>query len=100
MTTPDQLRAIIDYLQSRVRLVADGERAIDFSTPTSDEMISAGLETAACDRLLASSWWPEMVDDIIETPEFAEPDASPEAVLGYARDVIQESIGKRFTIDG
>ncbi len=100
MTTPDQLRAIVDYLQSRVRLVVEGERAIDFIPPTLDEMTSAGLDPATCDRLLASPWWPEMVDDIIETPEFAEPDASPDVVLGYARDVIRESIGKRLTIDG
>jgi len=39
------------------------------------------------------------VDDIIETPDFAEPDATPTVVLGYARDVIQEYIGKRFPLD-
>lgn len=96
MTTTDQLRDIVDFLKRRIRLVAEGERDIDFSPPTPEEMASAGLDSSTVGRLLTSPWWPEMVDDIIETPEFTEPDASPEVVLGYARDVIHEYIGKRF----
>lgn len=99
MTTPDQLRDIVEYLENRVHLVVEGERDIAFGPPTADEMTSAGLDIATIDRLLTTRWWPEMVDDIIETPEFAEPDASPEVVLGYARDVIREYIGKRFQLD-
>ena len=99
MTTPDQLRAIIDHLQSRVHLAAEGKREIEFSPPTAAEMATAGLDAATVDRLLSSPWWPEMVDDIMETPEFAETEASPEVVLGYARDVIRETIGKRFRLE-
>lgn len=99
MTTTDQLRAIVDHLQRRVRLVADDRRAIEFSPPTAEEMVSAGLDAATVDRLLSSPWWSEMVDDIMETPEFAETEASPEVVLGYARDVVRETIGKRFRLD-
>ena len=98
MTTPEHLREIVQYLQDRVGLVTDGERAIAFNPPTIDEMVTAGLDEATVRRLLTISWWSEMVDDIIETPEFAEPEASAEVVLGYARDVVQEYIGKRFPI--
>ena len=37
-----------------------------------------------------------MVADIIDTPEFAEPDESPEQVLQYARDVVVEYFRKRL----
>jgi hypothetical protein len=100
VTTPEQLRAILEDLQRRVNLVTPGERAIAFSPPTAEEMADAGLDRATATRLTSTSWWFEMVDDIIETPEFAEPDASPEVVLGYARDVIREYVGKRFPLDG
>lgn len=99
MTTSDQLRAVVEHLQSRVRLVTGGKREIAFSPLTAGEMASAGLDIETVDRLLSSPWWSEMVDDIIETPGFAEPEASPEVVLGYARDVIRETIGKRFRLE-
>lgn len=99
MTTPDQLRAIVDYLQNRVRLAAEEERNIVFNPPTIDEMIAAGLDEATAGRLLAASWWPELVDDVRETPEFAEPEAPPTVVLGYARDVIREFVGKRLVLE-
>jgi len=99
VTTPDQLRAIIDHLQRRVHLAAEGKREIDFSPPTADEMAAAGLDPPTVNRLLSSPWWAEMVDDIMETPEFAESEASPEKVLGYARDVVRETIGKRFPLE-
>jgi len=99
VTTPDQLRAVVEHLQSRVRLVTEGKREIAFSPFPAGEVASAGLDTETVDRLLSSPWWSEMVDDVIETPEFAEPEASPEVVLGYARDVIRETIGKRFRLE-
>jgi len=99
MTTPDQLRAIVEYLQDRVNLVTDGDRAIAFGPPTTEEIAAAGLDVPTFTRLTSAPWWGEMVDDIIETPDFAEPDATPAVVLGYARDVIREYIGKRFEID-
>lgn len=99
MSTPDQLREIVHYLQNRVRLVAEGERKITFNPPTVEEMSTEGLDGDTVVRLTSAPWWQEMVDDVIETPEFAEPEASAETVLGYARDVIQEYIGKRFPLD-
>lgn len=99
MTTPDQLREIVNYLRNRVRLVTEGERSIEFEAPTSAEMTAAGLDRDAAARLTSAPWWGEMVDDVIETPDFAEPEASPEIVLGYARDAITEYIGKRFNLE-
>ncbi len=99
MTTPDQLRDIVRYLKSRVRLKAESEKNIAFEPPGPDQMVEAGLDRPTVVRLLASPWWPEMVDDILETAEFAEPSDPPERILSYARDVIEESIGKRFPLD-
>lgn len=99
MTTPEQLRAIVEDLQDRVKLVAPGDRTIAFEPPTTEEAVAGGLDEPTFSRLISAPWWQEMLDDIVETPDFAEPDASPTAVLGYARDVIREYIGKRFEID-
>lgn len=100
MTTPDQLREIVVFLRARIHLVAEGERTIEFEAPGSAEMTAAGLDGDAAARLTSAPWWGEMVDDVIETPDFAEAEASPEIVLGYARDVITEYIGKRFPLEG
>ncbi len=99
MTTPDQLRAIAEYLQDRVILVNDDEPAIAFDPPTAGEMAGAGLDRATATRLTSAPWWQEMVDEIIDTPAFAEPEATPAVVLGYAKDLIREYIGKRFELD-
>jgi len=99
VTMPDQLRDIVQYLQNRVKLVAQDERAIAFNPPTAEEMTRDRLDGATVTRLISAAWWSEMVDDIIETPDFAEPGATPAVVLGYARDVIQEYIGKQFPLD-
>ncbi len=99
MTTPGQLRDIVEYLQNRVCLIAETERDIAFSPPTAQEMNAAGLDEDTVSQLTSAPWWQEMVDDIVETPEFAEPEASAEVVLGYARDVVQEYIGKRFPLE-
>ncbi|MCI5137127.1 MAG: DUF2065 domain-containing protein, partial [Candidatus Electrothrix sp. AR1] len=47
---------------------------------------------------LAASWWEEMVTDIIETPDFCEPDESPQQVLEYAKDVVSDYIRKRVSL--
>ena len=99
MTTPDELRAIVRYLQDRVRPAAAGERAVAFDAPDVDAMIAAGLDEPTVRRLLAAPWWEEMVDDIIETPDFADPEESNEAVLEYARDVVLEYVRKRFPLE-
>ena len=100
VTTPDQLREIVLFLRARIHLVAEGERAIEFEAPTSAEMTAEGLDGDAAERLTSAPWWGEMVDDVSETPDFAEPEASAETVLGYARDVITEYVGKRFRLEG
>jgi hypothetical protein len=62
-------------------------------------MIAAGLNPDGVKLLLGLSWWEDMVTDIIETPDFCEPDDTPEQILGYARDVVSDYIRKRFPLD-
>jgi hypothetical protein len=100
MTTPDQLRAIVRYLQGRVRPAGEGRREVVFETPDADEMTAAGLDGPTVRRLLDSPWWPEMVEEIIETPDFVEPNETDEEVLEYARDVVREYVSKRFPLEG
>ena len=100
MTTPDELREIVRYLQDRVRLATVDERTIVFDPPDADRMIGDGLEAAAATSIVSAPWWSEMIDDIIETPDFAEPDDTPEVVLGYARDLVREYVSKRFDLQG
>ncbi len=97
--TPDELRAIIDYLRKRVVLESNEPVAIPFDRPTENEMIAAGLNPDGVKLLLGLSWWEDMVTDIIETPDFCEPDDTPEQILGYARDVVSDYIRKRFPLD-
>lgn len=99
MTTPDQLRGIVRFLQARVSVRADRELEVVFETPDVSEMAAVGLDEATARRLLAAPWWPEMITDVLETPEFADANASSEIILGYARDVIQEYIWKRFPLE-
>ena len=96
--TADELRQMIRYLQEAVRLESPDGRTILFEPPTEEEMLADGLDEDGVRQLLAAPWWAEMVDDVIETPEFCDPDDSPETVLGYARDVIQEAVWKRFSL--
>jgi len=99
--TPDDLRAIMGFLQDRVRLKdaeAAGEVAVGFDLPTADEMARAGLDAEGSRQVLDAPWWDEMVADTVETPEMCDPDDPPEQVLQYARDVISEYIRKRATL--
>lgn len=98
MTTPDQLREIVRYLQDRVHSSAAGQREIAFDLPKIEEMVADGLDEHTVRRLTESPWWPEMIDDVVDTPDFAEPDEPADVVLGYARDVVSEYIRKRFPI--
>ncbi|MFC1559112.1 hypothetical protein ACFL39_00815 [Gemmatimonadota bacterium] len=100
--TPDELRAIITWLEERVLLgpaESDHPVAITFPSPTADEMIAAGLNAGGARRLLSVAWWDEMVTDIIETPDLCDPDEPPAEVLAFARDVISEYIRKRFPLE-
>ena len=100
--TPDDLRAILQYLRHRVDLAPESTPTapvIAFIAPTCDEMLAAGLHDAGSRRILAVPWWDEMVADIVETPEMCEAGETPEQVLGYARDVVTEYIYKRFPLE-
>ncbi len=97
--TPDELRAIMDYLRERVCL-GKNERpvTVTFNPPTEEAMLGAGLNAEGVRRILGVTWWDEMVTDIVETPELCGTD-SREEILGYARDVISEYIRKRFPLE-
>ncbi len=96
--TPDELRAIMDWLRQRVYLKApgpEGEVRIGFDTPADEEVGAAALNREGCRQILEAPWWDEMVCDIVETPEMCDPQDPPEQVLGYARDVVSEYVRKR-----
>lgn len=99
--TPDDLRAIMGFLQERVRLKdaePAGEVAVEFDLPTAEEMTRAGLDAEGSRRILDAPWFDEMVAETIETPEMCDPDDPPEQVLQYAKDVVSEYIRKRATL--
>jgi hypothetical protein len=102
MMTPDELKAIMDFLRERVTL-SSGQSVvpveITFQVPTESEMIEAGLNVEGVRRILSVSWWEEMVEDIVETPEMCDPDESPQQVLTYAKDVVSEYIRKWFPLN-
>ena len=97
--TPEQLRAIIAYLRERVHL-AKSTLVITFHAPREEEMIDAGLNSKGVKQILGVPWWEEMVTDIVETPDYCDPDDSPQQVLGYARDVVSDYIRKRIPLNG
>jgi hypothetical protein len=98
--TPEELRAVMAYLESRVRLADEGSRTVAFEMPGESELLAAGLNPEGVRRLVAAPWLEEMVSEVLETPEFCEPGDSPEQVLRYARDVVGEYVRKRFPLDG
>lgn len=100
MTTPEQLRAIVEHLQTLVHPGSPGGRDIVFDVPSVDDVAAAGLDRQTYQRLRASPWWDEMVEDVVTTPEFAGPDEAADVVLTYARDVVEEYVRKRFELDG
>jgi hypothetical protein len=96
--TPDELRAIMEFLRERVQLEgrgADGAVVIRFDAPTVDDMAGQGLNQDGCHQVVSAPWWDEMVEDIVETPDMCDPEDPPEQVLEYARDVVSEYIRKR-----
>jgi hypothetical protein len=94
--TPEDLRLLMSYLEERVRL--DAESKLQFEVPDESQMRADGIHPEAIERLLAAPWLEEMVVDVRETPDFCEPDETPEQILRLARDVVQEYIRKRFTL--
>jgi hypothetical protein len=97
--TADDLRAIIADLEARVSLTCEAPPTIAFAEPTEAEMLEAGLHPDGVRQLLNAPWYPEMVEEIVETPDFCEPGDSPGQVLRYAQDVVVEYIRKRFKLD-
>lgn len=95
--TPDELRAMTAFLESRVELADPGGREVAFGVPDEAEMVAAGLPLEGVRRLLAQPWLGEMVEEVVETPEFCDAEDPPEQVLRYARDVVVEYLRKRFT---
>jgi hypothetical protein len=96
--TPELLRAVIAWLEGRVRCEGGpGAIAVSFAAPSDRDLVALGVSSPDAVRLLAADWWPEMVAEIVDTPSFCGADEPPETVLRYARDVIGEYIGKRFT---
>jgi len=96
--TPEQLRAIMEYLMEKVCLkdqTDGGEVEIEFVAPSAEEAQRDGLDTEGYKQILASPWWDEMVEDIVETPDMCDPEDPAERVLQYAKDVVSEYIRKR-----
>jgi len=100
--TPEQLLSMIDYLRERVNLSSTETDpvAITFLAPTEEEMLGAGLNAEGVQRMLHVPWWEEMVTDIMETPDYCDPDDAPQKILEYARDVVSDYIRKRFRLNG
>jgi hypothetical protein len=96
--TPEDLRDVIAYLERHVRLADGDSRSIVFEMPSEGELLEAGLNPEGVRRLLAAPWVSEMVSEILETPEFCEPEESSEQLLRYARDVVGEYVRKRFPL--
>ena len=99
--TPDELRAIINWLRQKVYLKdrgPDGAVGIGFDTPTAGELDTTELNGEGCRQILDAPWWDEMVTDIIETPEMCDPQDPSEQVLEYARDVVSEYLRKRASL--
>jgi hypothetical protein len=70
---------------------------VDFMEPTEGDLAEAGFGPEAAAKTLHAPWWPDMITDIVETPECAGPDCGPDLLLKYARDVVHEYIAKRLT---
>ena len=93
----DEIKRMYEWIQKRVNLAMDGDGiVITFDEPGSGDFTEEGFGSEAVELTLHSDWWAEMATDIVETPDYAEPNESPEQVLAYARDVVKEYIGKRL----
>jgi hypothetical protein len=91
------VKKMYEWIQGRVRLVpGSDDPVIAFDAPTAEDFHLKGFDEENVAQTMGSKWWPEMIVDIIDTPEFAEPDESPEQVLQYARDVVVEYFRKRL----
>ncbi len=97
MIQSEMIKKIISLLQERVTLDANSEKPIIlFDEPSAEDLMGEGFDREMIDHTVKAGWWSEMVTDILETPDFAEPGESPEQVLKYARDAVYEYVGKRI----
>ena len=93
----EDIKRLYGWIQDRVALgEGTDEVTILFDEPTAKDFEDQGFGAEAISLTLEAGWWPEMVADILETPEYAEPEESLEQILGYARDVVQEYVWKRL----
>jgi len=93
----NEIKRFINLLQERVNIGnIQPEVTIIFSDPSKDDLVAEGFGDDIIAISFNADWWSEMVTDIIETPGFVEPEASPEQILKYARDVVHEYIAKRL----
>ena len=93
----EDIKKLYGWIQERVHLDRGvTEVTIKFEEPTEGDFKDAGFDEEVVILTLRSEWWPAMVADILETPEYAEPGESLEQILGYARDVVQEYVWKRL----
>jgi len=93
----NEIIRFINLLQGRVKIGdIQPEVTIKFSEPSKDDLVTNGFGNDVIAISLKADWWNEMVTDIIETPGFVGPEASPEQILKYARDVVYEYIAKRL----
>ena len=95
---PDDIRRVRQLLIDRVSVESgDGKTCVvRFPVPQHDDLVGAGVPAAVADRIIGAEWFDEMVEAVIETPEFCDPGDPPEVVLRFAREAIQEYISKRF----
>jgi hypothetical protein len=92
-----EIKRMYEWVQGRVRLVpGSDDPVVAFDAPSAEDCTGNGFDEELMALTLQARWWPEMIVDIIDTPEFAEPDESPEQVLQYARDVVVEYFRKRL----
>jgi len=96
--TAEDLRRLIAYLEARVEPVPGSSPGVRFDLPGREAMLAEGLHPDAVERLLAAPWLAEMVDEVLETPEFCAPEDPPQQVLRYARDVVGEYVRKRIAL--
>jgi hypothetical protein len=94
--TADELRRMIDFLESEVRMSPTGARELTFAVPSEQALLAEGFEPDWVSQLIGAPWLEKMVQDVLETAEFCDPSDSPEQVLRFARDVVGEYIRKRF----
>lgn len=94
----EDVRKLIEYLEGRVNLVPGEGRAVAFRGPSAEEMAEGGVHPDAVRQVLEAEWYPEMIEDVVETPQFCSPEETDEDLLQYARDVVGEYVRKRFRL--